>query len=150
MKFLLTLLLLSLSLNVYASKQDLVVHIAKENKISIKQADLIVSEVYKQSRSKKVDPEFVLAIIQKESNFNQNSVNGKSVGLMQINTAYHKKLLNAKPKEIAANINAGITILLSCKGDTSKVLTCYHGKYNTAYISYITAKKKLFKQLLRK
>lgn len=113
--------------------------------LSVEVQDCIIKECGKYN----IPPEIVIAMIERESRFNPNSIgdNGNSFGLMQIQPRWHSgrmerlgctDLLNP-----IQNVTVGIDYLAEMKnryGDIAKALTAYNtGSYTGTITNYATA-----------
>lgn len=142
-------MLLCLSFVIPAKAFDIQLYIEFQYKVKSEDAFEIVKQVNHYSKLSGVSPALVFAIIERESSFNHKAKNNKSLGLMQVNTAWkvHRDLFgSSKVTEIASNIKAGVAILSKCKMDKRGVLPCYHGKKSKTYISYINKKVNFYNQ----
>jgi len=74
----------------------------------------------------------LLAIARVESSFNPRAKNVNSVGLMQVNLAYHAKSFKVSPYDVFANLDVGASIYKAClvkrKGNVARALRCYNGE----------------------
>lgn len=92
----------------------------------------------------KVDPVLLLAVIQVESGFHHkalNTVNGKSVGLTQVQVYWHRdKFKSGNYFDVFENVKAGSDILNACqakhRGDVNKALWCYNGHQPNGVAKY--------------
>lgn len=105
-------------------------------------SDDLLSVVKITSENHYVDYKVILAIIKTESSFKPKALNGKSVGLMQVNLIYHKdKFGFNNPYNIFGNVFAGTTVLRNCmdkhKNNLDKSFRCYNGNGDPMYVSKV-------------
>lgn len=156
LKYFLLLLLPFLFGNVYSNPLDNFVNTLSEqdasiewvkinthNKISDKQAQIIVRNVYAQALSKNINPHMVLSMIKNESGFRDNVRSREgAIGLMQIIPRWHRdKLQGRSPINSVVSIEVGTTILSECldkfKNNHLKSLNCYSGGGGLKYFTKI-------------
>lgn len=93
----------------------------------------------------KVDPLLMAAVIHVESRFQQqalNTVNGRSVGLTQVQVRWHRERFISKNQfDVFDNVYAGSEILRDCitkhQGNTRKALWCYNGHGKKGMTEYV-------------
>lgn len=103
------------------------------------EADRLLQAVTDAAKEYRVNPVTLLAIIRVESSYKplaENKVNGRSVGLSQIQIRWHRdKFRTIDPFDITDNVRVGAKVYKDCvvkhKGDRSRALACYSG--NTEY-----------------
>ena len=87
--------------------------------------------------SKGISPELVEAMIERESSWNPDAVNGNCVGLMQVNKEIHKELIGDRDMtDPYDNIYVGVTILeelLHKYGEAAPALMFYNAGYSENY-----------------
>lgn len=86
---------------------------------------------------KDILPELVEAMIEKESSWDPEAVNGNCVGLMQVNKEIHKELIGDRDMtDPYDNIYVGVTILeelLHKYGEAAPALMFYNAGYSDNY-----------------
>lgn len=87
--------------------------------------------------SKNIAPELVEAMIERESSWNPNAVNGNCVGLMQVDKEIHRELIGDRNMtDPYDNIYVGVTILeelLQKYGEAAPALMFYNEGYSDEY-----------------
>lgn len=86
---------------------------------------------------KDILPELVEALIERESSWNPDAVNGNCVGLMQVNKEIHKELIGDRDMtDPYDNIYVGVTILeelLHKYGEAAPALMFYNAGYSERF-----------------
>lgn len=121
-----------------------------KNRISYKEAKVIVDSVYKHSNKQGVDPLIVIGMISKESMFKPKAKSGYgAAGLMQVVPRFHKdKIKNRNIYNQEVNIEVGVKVLFDCLNNRKTVhgaLSCYSGGAKK-YSEYVHARHKEIKQ----
>ena len=87
--------------------------------------------------SKNISPELVEAMIERESGWNPDSVNGNCIGLMQVDKEIHRELIGDRDMtDPYDNIYVGVTILeelLYKYGEAAPALMFYNAGYSDNY-----------------
>lgn len=121
--------------------------------ISIQDSEKIIDAILHHSQEQDIDPYLVMAIIEKESNYQYKAKSPYgSKGLMQIQTSYHQdKLKGRSPLDIYTNIEVGVRILKDCFSRYNtlrgRLYVCYNGKGNKNYLKHITSIQTKLQQL---
>ena len=139
-------------------KRDISNWISSSHKIDKKTSSEISNSVVNRCIEKNLQPELVLAIIDKESEFVVKSrSSGGCIGLMQVHFRVHKEdLLKMGINEhniwkIDQNIDAGTKILRGCisiSHSTKEALRRYNGAKNYTYSNSVINKSKLIYQAI--
>jgi soluble lytic murein transglycosylase-like protein len=94
----------------------------------------------------RLDPLLVAAVVMVESSGNPAAVNGRCVGLMQVNMSVWRRALNLDPARMMEpryNLRAGCAILLRYlaieRGDVRRALRRYHGGESWRYADRVLA-----------
>lgn len=86
---------------------------------------------------KDISPELVEALIERESTWNQEAVNGNCIGLMQVDKNIYKDLIGSRNlTDPYDNIYVGVTILeelLHKYGEAAPALMFYNAGYSDNY-----------------
>ena len=137
-------------------KRDISSWISSSHNIDKKTSSEISNSVINRCIEKNLQPELVLAIIDKESEFVVKSrSSGGCIGLMQVHYKVHKEDLlkmgiNAHNIwEVDSNINAGTKILRDCISSSRSIkeaLRRYNGARNYTYANSVISKSKLVYQ----
>lgn len=122
------MLFIAFPLNVYSNYKN----ITNEMHVKINEAIHMAAESYS------IKPKLIMSIIHVESKFIPTAKNGSNVGLMQVNTRYHKtKFGNNSYYGIYSNVFVGTSILKDClnknNNNTKKALRCYNGGGDDQY-----------------
>lgn len=90
--------------------------------------------IEKLCESKQICPELVEALIERESSWNPNAVNGNCIGLMQIDSEIHKNLIGGRNLfDPYDNIEVGVELLeqlLHKYGEAAPALMFYNAGYS--------------------
>lgn len=90
--------------------------------------------IEKLCESKQICPELVEALIERESSWNPNAVNGNCIGLMQIDSEIHKDLIRGRDLfDPYDNIEVGVELLeqlLHKYGEAAPALMFYNAGYS--------------------
>ena len=103
----------------------------------------IISVIYLQAIMHGFSPKIIAAQVFVESSFNPAAVNGRSVGLMQVNLSVWKKELNideSRMTEPFYNLNMGLKILriyLNKTGNIWDALFMYNNGYKHKNYKYV-------------
>lgn len=141
LKFLIILLLLAVTVwfnPAFATSPSWIVEVTR-GRVSLETAELISSEIYKQSLVYDVDPNTIFRIITVESMFNPRAVSNKNArGLMQVVPKYHRHRYRGENiHNVEVNIRVGVEIYAEftqsryCGGDPKCGLRRYYGALNS-------------------
>lgn len=100
-------------------------------------------------------PLIMTAIIHAESGFRQhalNTVNGRSVGLTQVQVKYHKsRFISRNHNDVFDNVRVGSEIYKECeakhRGSTQKALWCFNGHTKQGLAKYVPKVMKYYHAL---
>lgn len=138
--------------NVDFSSMTLKQYIKYKCKAGCIDSKIVLDAVKATAKTRDLDYKRLLAIITVESGFINHAVNGKSVGLMQINLDYHEKKFRLNPFNVWDNIRVGGIVYKACvrkhNGDVMKSLRCYNGEGNKTF-SYSDKVMVAYKEIIQ-
>lgn len=112
--------------------QELAQYVAKVCSSKCVDTQVLLMAIKLASERHGVQEDELLAIMRVESSFNTKAKNARSVGLMQVNLAYHAKSFKVSPYDVFSNIDVGASIYKAClikrKGNVARALRCYNGE----------------------
>jgi soluble lytic murein transglycosylase-like protein len=118
---------------------------------------IILLSIYYHAIMHGIQPEVAVAQVFVESSFRPQAVNGKCIGLMQVNVPVWRKQLNLDPKrmtEVWYNLDAGMTILRhyldKSNGDIIRALWLYNAGYKYDATKYIRKVRMAYRQIFRR
>ena len=114
-----------------------------KKKLNKTQVNDIVYHVYARADQHKIDPLFLLSIINTESSFNTKARSSVgALGLMQVLPKWHKDKIKGRDiTKVSVNIEVGTKIIDDClkkhKDNVEKGLYCYLGGRSKSYVNKI-------------
>ena len=129
----------------YTHSDPLTKHIETHCRTGCVDSALLRVAIQEATERTKVDPLLMAAVIHVESKFQQralNTINGRSVGLTQVQVRWHKSRFHTKDYfDVFENVYAGSEILKEClerhHGSAKKALWCYNGHSRHGMREYV-------------
>lgn len=137
MRFIIFLILLSLSSSVHSKSRSLEEYISKLCTEQCVNSHKLNKVVKKANKKYKLPRHLLIAVLKTESKFQKTSYNKGNYGLMQVNKSSHLDKVRGKDLyEVEVNIDIGARILSDCLKKTKSMkhaLICYKHNDSTKY-----------------